>query len=192
MQAHQDILKPEHWVDLYADELFSYAYSKTGKEPLSQDLVQDTFLSALNARNNFHGNSSEKTWLYAILKNKIADHYKKASTRYEVAVGKSEADPTSAFFTNDEEWAPDYTPQTWDTSMPNILEEQEFQNTLNQCLGKLPEALNRIIRLKWMEDKESTEICKELGITSSNLWTMAHRAKLQLRACLEKNWFTTP
>ena len=190
MQAHQDILKPEQWVDLYADELFSYAYSKTGKEALSQDLVQDTFLSALNARNNFLGNSSEKTWLYSILKNKIADHYKKASTRYEVATDKSATDPTSSFFSSDDEWASDHVPQPWDTSPANTIEETEFQNTLNQCLGKLPEALNRVIRLKWLEDKESTEICKELGITSSNLWTMVHRAKLQLRTCLEKNWFT--
>jgi DNA-directed RNA polymerase specialized sigma24 family protein len=42
--------------------------------------------------------------------------------------------------------------------------------------------------MKYLEDLEATEICKVLGITTSNYWVLIHRAKLQLRNCLEKNW----
>ena len=43
--------------------------------------------------------------------------------------------------------------------------------------------------MKYIEGLESDDICKELNITASNYWVLIHRAKLQLRACLEKNWF---
>ncbi|MCK5276978.1 MAG: RNA polymerase subunit sigma, partial [Cyclobacteriaceae bacterium] len=45
------------------------------------------------------------------------------------------------------------------------------------------------IHLKYLEEKDGKEICQELGITSSNYWQILHRAKLQLRICIEENWF---
>jgi len=45
--------------------------------------------------------------------------------------------------------------------------------------------------MKYMDDLASDDICTQLSITSNNYWTILHRAKVQLRACLEKNWFLT-
>src|SRR5205823_382467 len=39
-------------------------------------------------------------------------------------------------------------------------------------------------------DPEGEEICKELSITSTNLWVILYRARVALRQCLEQNWFT--
>src|SRR4026207_902237 len=72
-----NILHPDKWVHLYGDYLFSLAAMKTGNNELAEDLVQETFLSAIKAKETFRGNSTEKTWLTAILKNKIIDHYRK-------------------------------------------------------------------------------------------------------------------
>jgi RNA polymerase sigma factor (sigma-70 family) len=80
---NQNTLNPAKWVDLYADYLYKFAYYRVNKDELAEDLVQDTFLSALKAKDNYKGEASEKTWLVAILKNKIIDHYKKASTKNE-------------------------------------------------------------------------------------------------------------
>ncbi|MNO07498.1 RNA polymerase sigma factor [compost metagenome] len=41
---------------------------------------------------------------------------------------------------------------------------------------------------EWLE-LETEEICKELGISSSNAWVMLYRARLHLRTCLDLNWF---
>jgi RNA polymerase sigma-70 factor (ECF subfamily) len=38
-------------------------------------------------------------------------------------------------------------------------------------------------------DKKTEEICQELGISTTNYWQMMHRAKLQLRECIDENWF---
>ena len=32
-------------------------------------------------------------------------------------------------------------------------------------------------------------VCRELGIASNNCYVILHRARHQLRACLEKTWF---
>ena len=42
--------------------------------------------------------------------------------------------------------------------------------------------------LKMIDEAESDEVCKELGITASNLWVMLHRARLKMRQCLESKW----
>jgi RNA polymerase sigma-70 factor (ECF subfamily) len=41
---------------------------------------------------------------------------------------------------------------------------------------------------EWL-DYETAEICKELGITSTNCFVMLYRARMRLRECLELNWF---
>ena len=43
--------------------------------------------------------------------------------------------------------------------------------------------------LKYLDNEESEMICKSLDISPSNFWVIIHRAKLQLRGCLDKNWF---
>ena len=47
---------------------------------------------------------------------------------------------------------------------------------------------NLIGLLDGLDESESEEICKELNITSSNYWVLVHRAKLQVRECIEKKW----
>ena len=42
--------------------------------------------------------------------------------------------------------------------------------------------------MKYVDDLDSESICRQLGITPNNYWVLLHRAKVQLRACLEKNW----
>jgi DNA-directed RNA polymerase specialized sigma24 family protein len=59
---------------------------------------------------------------------------------------------------------------------------------LVECLEKLPEKWKGIVASKYLEEKESDEICKDFDITSSNLWVIIHRAKLVLRDCLLTKW----
>ncbi|HLL19283.1 MAG TPA: sigma factor-like helix-turn-helix DNA-binding protein, partial [Rubrivivax sp.] len=42
---------------------------------------------------------------------------------------------------------------------------------------------------EWLE-QDVEEICSELGITANNCGVMLHRARLQLRECLNRRWFT--
>ena len=70
---------PERWVEEYGDYLFKYAVSRLRDPAKAEDMVQEAFLAALKGAKGFQGRSAEKSWLVGILKNKICDHFRKAS-----------------------------------------------------------------------------------------------------------------
>ena len=188
------ILNPEKWIDSYADYLYSFAYNRVNDEEAAKDLVQETFLSALKARDGFKGEASEKTWLVSILKRKIIDLYRKNAAHPQQSFEESDQYKVaySHYFTETGfikgEWNKTVAPKPWNVSEKNNIEQKEFKIILGKCLGKLPKAWASIFSLKYLEEQESDTICKELQITSSNYWVIIHRAKLQMRECLEKNW----
>ncbi len=185
--------KPEMWVDEYGDILFSYAIIRVNNQVLTEDLVQETFLSALKGINNFQGKSSLKTWLISILKRKIIDHYRKKSTSNEqfseelTNDSSFENTPFIEKGKNKGAWKEGRIPKDW-SHVENKIESEEFQKALMECLSALPDKLSDCFTMKIMEEQENEEICKHLKITTSNLWVMLHRARLQLRECMEKNW----
>lgn len=191
MSETSNILIPQNWVGIYANELFGYAMNKTGNTELAEDLVQETFLAGLKSLNNFKGESSERTWLFSILKFKISDYYRKASTRYEISNSKqrlAEESSLDHYFTEEGDWNDNASPKNWGIDYPTSIENKELANILNGCIDKLPNNQKQLIILKLVEEEETEKVCKELNITPTNYWVIIHRAKLQLRACLEKNW----
>ncbi|MGB5652964.1 MAG: sigma factor, partial [Robiginitalea sp.] len=60
-EGRQTTLNPETWVDRYADYLYNYAISRVGDEDIAKDIVQDTFVAALQASKSFKGNAAERT-----------------------------------------------------------------------------------------------------------------------------------
>lgn len=179
------ILDATNWVDLYSDALYAYVYARTQKVSIAEDIVQETFLSAWKARETYNGLASEKNWLYTICKNKIIDYYRKSSTNKEVLI-KDDVEE-AYFFAEDGHWQNDKTPNKWDVSS-NQIEKKEFYAVLENCKTKLKEIQQSVFSMKYLEDIETEEICTVLGITVQNYWVLMHRAKIQLRSCLEKNW----
>ncbi|HET7360668.1 MAG TPA: sigma factor, partial [Salinimicrobium sp.] len=59
-------IEPEKWVDKYADFLFHYTITRVSNREVANDLISETFLSALKSMKNFKGKSSERTWLISI------------------------------------------------------------------------------------------------------------------------------
>ncbi len=174
------------WVELYSDQLYTWAYYKTSDRETAEDLVQETFLAAVHSFQKFEGKSEPKTWLLSILKNKIADHFRKA---YRNNANNNVS--FSQFFDSNEDWITDQRPQQWkDDDEQHLLDNYDFKKILNDCLGKLPSNWKASVLLKFMDEKDSNEICQELEIAPTNYWQILHRAKLQLRKCLELNWFT--
>ena len=76
----QHKLNPETWVDKYADYLFNYAVSRVSDSEIAKDLVQETFFAGLKSAKNYKGDAAERTWLIAILKRKVIDHYRKINS----------------------------------------------------------------------------------------------------------------
>ena len=90
---------------------------------------------------------------------------------------------------NEGRWLEERVPQNWDNSFEKNIENVELKNQLNSCIDKLPEKYAMVFQMKTIQEFETEEICKELNISSSNLWVIIHRARVQLRKCMEDNWF---
>lgn len=186
-----NLLNPHNWIKVYGDELYGYAMCKTSNTELAEDLVQETFLAGLKSQANFKGESSERTWLFSILKFKIADHYRKASTKYEISNSKFSNEDHSFidnYFTDDGDWKENAIPKEWGIDFSTAVEDKELGIALNKCIDKLAESQKQLVMMKLVDEIETEIVCKELNITATNYWVIIHRAKLQLRLCLEKNW----
>lgn len=187
-------LKPEHWVDEYGDFLYSYAVTRVYSQEIAEDIIQETFYSAFKAKDKFQGKSNERTWLVSILKNKIIDYYRKKANNPELPDYDFELETEiedSSFISKGAfkgHWKDGKGPGDWHLSPINKLESEEFYQVLFRCLSFLPEKWAAAFTLKNMEDAESEIICKNLNISASNLWVIMHRARMQLRDCMEKNW----
>lgn len=181
-------LNPEGWVTNYGDLLFSYAISRIYATETAEDLVQETFLSAYQARDKFKGESNEATWLVAILKRKIIDHYRKQSRNPEEKVSE-EFWPFIQEGHDEGGWAQEHKPLEWTIQQMGESTEDLFMEVMRLCLSLLPDKMAATFTLKAMEEQTTESICKELGISASNLWVLLHRARLQLRECLETKWF---
>lgn len=180
---------PETWVDSHGDALFRFALARVRKPEVAEDLVQETLLAALKGRRGFESDSSERTWLVGILRHKIADHFRKTSrespfTDLDFCSGEFAEKFNRGF------WNHDLGPKDWGASPESAMESGEFFQTLDSCLHKMPDRIAAVFALREMDEVPSVEICKTLGISEGNLWTMLHRARMALRECLERNWFS--
>ncbi len=178
---------PEHWLSAHGDFLFRFALLRVKRASLAEDLVQDTLLSAIKAWNSFKGQASERSWLAEILKNKIIDYFRSAECR-----STTPSDPAQLAEVVDGKFN---LMGLWNVILPDWASQPErhFQNkqffaALSSCLSKLPEASRRAFVLRTLDGVESDEICKILGLSSSNLWVSMHRTRMALRDCIERNW----
>jgi RNA polymerase sigma-70 factor (TIGR02943 family) len=178
---------PETWVEQYGDYLYRYALSRIQDPSTAEDLVQETLLAALHARKNFKGRSSERTWLTSILKNKIVDHFRKIKREQVVDEIESYNDSMNEFFDEKGGWKAG--PAKWIINPNELLERKEFWKVLSRCLSELSTLMARAFMLREMDGLSTEEICKVLNISSTNCWGLLHRARMNLRRCLEIKWF---
>lgn len=180
-----EILNPEKWVDRYADYLYNYTIVRVNDPVVAQDLISETFLSALKSQKTYKGEASERTWLIAILKRKIIDYYRKMSSK------KGRAEVHIAYRNEDSEgdWLEQNAADPFDRNAENKMENEELGLAILECLEQLPEKQAEIFKMKTLDGYDTEAICKEFDITPSNLWVIIHRARKTLAECLEKNWF---
>jgi RNA polymerase sigma-70 factor (ECF subfamily) len=189
MAADNQLLNPRLWVETHADYLYGYTLSRLNDEELAKDLVQETFLAALQRADKFEGKSSERTWLTAILKNKIIDVYRKKSSSLKNTDAKQAEEEQQDFFDEDNgHWNKAYQPKPFGIEDHDPLAGKEFNSILQKCMQKLPSLWMAVFTMKHIDDATTDIICSELKVTQANFWVIIHRAKLNLRACLQKNW----
>lgn len=184
---------PSSWVDEHGDCLFRFAMVRLRDETLAEDLVQETLLSAIQSLDSYQGRSSERTWLTGILKHKIIDHYRKNKNQVQITDEDTDLSGVNKFFERpdawDGHWAIKLRPVDPEQSPDQVIERGEFWDVMNMCLSALPTKVARVFALREVDGLTSDEICDLLRLSPNNFWVIMHRARMQLRRCIEIKWF---
>lgn len=171
--------------------LLRFARLQLRNETWAEDAVSETLLAALARPQAFAGRSQLRTWLTGILKHKIVDILRKAVRERahepaEFDEFQAAGDDIAQMFAADGHYAE--RPADWGD--PNAaLEQKRFFAVLELCMEGLPENTARVFAMREIMGRDTAEICADLGISDANCWVLLHRARMRLRACLEKNWF---
>uniref|UniRef100_UPI0040491408 sigma-70 family RNA polymerase sigma factor n=1 Tax=Flavobacterium sp. TaxID=239 RepID=UPI0040491408 len=179
-------LHPDTWVDQYADYLFNYAVTRVSDAEIAKDIVQETFLAGLKSAKNFKGDAAERTWLIAILKRKVIDHYRKINSNKGKAEVRMSYNSSSD---EDGDWLEEQVADPFSVLENDEIENEELGLAIQNCIDKLPTKQARVFKMKTIQGISTEDICNELGINPSNLWVMIHRSRTALMDCLNQNWF---
>lgn len=176
-------------IEALRPQLLRYAQSQLRNTAWAEDAVSETLLAALEKPQAFAGQSQLKTWLVGILKHKVIDQIRRHRREVSTTTEDDEADLDDLLFTADGHWHE--APQDW--GRPDAaLGQRQFFDVLEACMEHLPGVQGRVFMMREWLELDTDEICKELGLTSTNVFVLLHRARLRLRACLQTRWFASP
>lgn len=118
---------------------------------------------------------SSKTWLFGILKNKIADQIRRSGRELALQDLTGEDDDESGvlgkLFKQNGLWRKDARPSHW-VEPDDSLQNQQFWQVFDACMTHLPERNARVFMMGEVLDLDAPEICKTLAISDSNCWVI--------------------
>ncbi len=133
---------------------------------LAEDAVHDVLEAVLSGRAVFGGRAQLRSWLTAVLKNKIVDVLRRTSHHDTL-------DDDSAESTGHAVACPQPRPD-------EIAEQRQELARVLAGIDRLPPTLRDALRLRVVEDRSTESVCAELGISEENLFVRVHRARKQL------------
>ncbi|HUG25453.1 RNA polymerase sigma factor [Piscinibacter sp.] len=152
----------------HRDYLVRFAQRKLHDPMLAEDVVHDVFEAVIAGRASFAGRSALRSWLTAILKNKIVDLVRqRAGLQSLEDDGDDESTGVAAI------------------ECPHARPDElaELRQTLARTLAHieaLPAGLRDVMRLRVLNDQPTDEVCRALSISEENLFVRLHRARKQL------------
>ena len=145
--------------------LIQYARRRVGREDVAQDLVQETWLAAVNSFDGFEGRSSLRTWLISILRRKIVDLRRKQRPQVHF---------------DEHHVAPVLPPRR------EHLDDQRGADAAREALTGLPPREQEAVRLCDVEGIGRDEAAERMGVSRGALRVLLHRGRLKLKTQLEQ------
>ena len=155
-------------------------------EHLAEDCVSDALTQAYEHRAKFRGDSSLRTWLTSILKNRIIDVVRKQWREQPLEESPSREQEFDNLFDDSGHYAqmPSQVRDPYE-----LCKEDRFLSAVQMCVDKLPKRIGQVFVLREVFGSDTKELCKDLGLTTSNVWVQLYRARMMLRTCLERTGF---
>ncbi len=160
--------------ETYADPIYRLAMQLLGDPAAAEDVVQETFISAITHRESFEGRSKLSSWLYRIA--------------YNAAIGRLRArqtEPLPEEEPDDESPAPmPHSLVDWNLTPEQLHQDSEAAEVLQNAILKLPMKYRVVFFLRDMEDQSTEQTAEVLGLTETAVKVRLHRARLALREAL--------
>ncbi len=147
--------------------LVRFALRKLRDPALAEDAVHDVIEAVLSGRARFGGRAALRSWLTAVLKNKIVDTLRRSS--HHDALDDDDGSEGAAHGVACLRPRPD-----------EIAEQRQELARALAGIERLPATLRDAMRLRIVEDRSTESVCAELGISQENLFVRVHRARKHL------------
>ena len=174
-------------------QMLKFAILQIQNEALAEEAVQEAMLAAYQYREKFSRQAALKTWVFAILKNKLIDLLRKEK-RFTAAEDLAEGSGLHGdallekLFDERGHWHKHERPTQWHDP-ENQAENKHFWRIFDTCLRMMPEKYSRLFMMREFLELDSEEICHNENISGNYLNVTLYRARLRLRECLEMRWF---
>lgn len=159
-------------VDLYSAPIYRLGLKMLGSPQDAEDVLQNTFLSALTHLSNFEGRSSISTWLYRIASNEalmLIRRKKPAFNLEDLQTDDSDEGTMPEIFVD------------WSVLPERELLTGESKQAIDDAIQKLPETMRMVFVLRDIEDISIKETAEILNLTETNVKTRLLRARMFLR-----------
>ena len=167
--------------------LLRYAQLHLSSEADAQDCVQETMLALISSEAKFSNKASYKTFVFAILKNKVADCLR-SQYRKHAEHSSDQENEFDFWFTDEGHWSANENVDSWDDPADELASKQ-FLALLDVCIHNLPPKIAQIFSLKEFMDYEPLEICSELKVSKDVYWQSMSRARKTIQTCLNIRYF---
>jgi RNA polymerase sigma-70 factor (ECF subfamily) len=182
---------PSRWLAAHGDAMFRFARMRLFNDADAEDAVQETLLAAIRSAAGFRGDSSERTWLVGILRHKVFDLARKRAREQawrrtmEAELAPSPGDDKAG---RSRQGAASFPHAAW-PGPTGETEQVELRRALAEAIAALPPAMRQAFCLREIDELPTDRVCELLELSKTNLWTLIHRAKVRLRADLDRRWF---
>jgi RNA polymerase sigma-70 factor (ECF subfamily) len=156
--------------DEHMPKVYRYIYYKVNDQQLAEDLTANVFEKALVNFAKYSGDrASFSTWIFAIARNTIADHYraqpKVNMTSIDEAVDMPSRDPGPV----------------------EVTEDDEEKRLLRICITRLPQDEQEIVRLKFAMEMTNRDLARATGLGESNVGVKLYRIVRKLRESFQES-----
>ncbi|MCI0409902.1 MAG: sigma-70 family RNA polymerase sigma factor, partial [Acidobacteria bacterium] len=171
----------EELVRLHTGRLLAVARRFVRNPEDAQDVVQEAFISAFRSLDRFEGTAQLSTWLHRIVVNaalmRLRSRRRAPEESIEELLPKFLENGHAAELSRE-----------WGVSGEEAVQQAQTRHMVRQCIERLPESYRLVLILRDIEEMDTEEAAKLMGITANAVKIRLHRARQALRGLLDPHF----
>ncbi|WP_228289211.1 RNA polymerase sigma factor [Marinobacter salinisoli] len=150
----------------------------------AEEIVQDCWVTVIDAIQRFESRSSLKTWLHRIVANRCKNRLRTSNREITTDFGEVLEPELDSRFKPSGRWS---TPPKlrFEETADALMENGALSDCLDKHLGALPETQRSALILYEAHQHKSEDVCNILDVSASNLRVLLHRARQKIFLMVE-------